>query len=483
MKKIINYIVFAALGIVAAGCKKSFLDLTPKSEVIAQSVSDYDNLLNNLLLLTSGGDENSTDCQAALGDDATAADPYFKGAPLRTQRLFRWDAEVYDPGQTPVEAQKYMQQLYTINKVVNEVLQAPDGTDSSRRSVWADALACRAWIDFMLANYYGKPYNASTAANDLAFPLVTTANVTNNSFHRATVKQMYDSMIYDLKAAIPYINPNPVINLRMSKSAAETLLGKILVFSGDYTDALPYLNAGFADLPPSLKCALYDLNVVMQPGGDWGYDPVASQVTYTSLSPTGWAYLENVYAKQFINFWTYSLSDILVSPETVALYGPTDQRLKFLSPQPYGGGNAYSSGIMRRTWPIATQTGITVPEMYLLQAECNARLGNLPDAVAELETLRKSRMPAADAGVSYTSQEDLIRFVIDERRREFALQGHRWFDMRRLSTDPLFSSAIYKHNYIQADGTVVTYTLTPDRMTLKIPPLILSENPGMTDNP
>ena len=78
----------------------------------------------------------------------------------------------------------------------------------------------------------------------------------------------------------------------------------------------------------------------------------------------------------------------------------------------------------------------------------------------------------------------MIRFVIDERQREFAMTGYRWFDIRRLSTNRLYEGKTYTHVIYGTDGKVVeTYTLTPDRMTLRFPLKLMAQNPSMPNNP
>ncbi|KAF5273719.1 hypothetical protein FQR65_LT17115 [Abscondita terminalis] len=47
------------------------------------------------------------------------------------------------------------------------------------------------------------PYNAATAATDLGAPLIKEADISQTQFTRATVQEMYDSMISDLSEAIP----------------------------------------------------------------------------------------------------------------------------------------------------------------------------------------------------------------------------------------------------------------------------------------
>jgi hypothetical protein len=86
-------------------------------------------------------------------------------------------------------------------------------------------------------------------------------------------------------------------------------------------------------------------------------------------------------------------------------------------------------------------------------------------------------MSAAETPVTLTTQTALVKSILDERLREFAGTGWRWFDMRRLSTDAVYNNIDATH---PLDGT--NYTLKTERLTLKIPPAILKLNPGMIDN-
>ncbi|MNT60300.1 SusD family protein [compost metagenome] len=121
--------------------------------------------------------------------------------------------------------------------------------------------------------------------------------------------------------------------------------------------------------------------------------------------------------------------------------------------------------------------------MYLMRAELKARTQDVAGAKADLETLRAKRM-STNISVNITDPTAMIKFVIDERLREFALQGFRWFDMRRLSVDPIFVGTTYKHEALSETGNVIaTFPLKPERFTLRIPQKVLLANPGMNDNP
>ncbi|RQO74403.1 hypothetical protein DBR43_03120 [Pedobacter sp. KBW06] len=131
-----------------------------------------------------------------------------------------------------------------------------------------------------------------------------------------------------------------------------------------------------------------------------------------------------------------------------------------------------------------TQIGITMPDLYLMRAELKARTGDVSGAKIDLEKFRSKRMPATEAIVNITNPTAMIKFIIEERIREFAVQGYRWFDMRRLSADPIFSGATYKHEALSETGAVIaTFPLTSDRLTLRFPEKVMLANPGIKNNP
>lgn len=479
--RIIKYTLVLAVVLTGfSSCKKSFLEIDPKGKLIAKNVGDYDLLFNNAAFVTLNP---ALDAQILMGDEVTSIDPYYTGGAIREQRLFRWDDVIYEPAEDAVEMTGMMKLLYTYNKIINEVPTAIGGTDLQKNKLVAEAMLNRAWIYFMLTNYYGKPYAISTAGKDLSYPIITAADVTTTSFKRATVQEVYDFIISDLQNAISNLPVDATGRTRGFKAAAEGLLGKVYVFMGRYADGLVQLNNALNHLPTNLSVRLYDYNLTMATNGPWAYNPTSSPITYVAGAPLLPDNEEVVFAKQSSNSYNFISPFALLTKKAGELYTASDQRKKFFTTGPFGSLGPFAGSLLRRNGPIGTVMGLSMPDVYLLRAECKARTNDVGGAKTDLETLRKNRMSAMEATVNITDPTAMVKYIIEERTREFALQGYRWFDMRRLSVDPIFAGTVYTHSYVKTTGEVTTLTLRPERFVLRFSEKVMAANPDMSNNP
>ena len=71
---------------------------------------------------------------------------------------------------------------------------------------------------------------------------------------------------------------------------------------------------------------------------------------------------------------------------------------------------------------------IRIAELYLIRAEARAELGLLEEGQADLNAVRNR---AGIVNVVAANVTDLLLAIENERRLEFGLEAHRWFDLVR----------------------------------------------------
>jgi hypothetical protein len=488
MKK---HIIFSiALLSILASCKKSWLDIVPMGNQVAVTTEDFNKIMNDPAFYNTmvGGWAEAQ----LMGDEIAAEGPFFANMSswdLR-DRYFEWRDSIFpDASISPFTLRAHLDKVYQLNFVINEVMSSTGGTDAQKREIRAQALATRAWSTFNMANYYCKPYAAATAATDLGFPIITVADVNQTQFPRGTVQQTYDVIIKDLQEALLSITVKPQIVTRWSKPAVEGILGKVYLFMGKYNEALPLLKAALADVAANGQTRLYNYNQTLAPGGT--FLPVTSY-SGPSNSPGNVqndlteAVISKVFSSGSFSGNQTGNDGLVLTPQAQALYGAGDLRLLFYTNK-HEDNSVNAAGRIRKYGVSYSRWGLQLPDLYLFAAEAKARTNDLPGAVTDLVTLRSNRMPPADAAVPAATAGDqnlLIKFIIDERIREFALEGYRWFDMRRLSVDPLFAGMTFTHTIYNADNSTKVYTLKqPTRLVMKLPRNITDGNPEMPNNP
>lgn len=475
-------------------CKKEFLEVVPKGQTIAVSTADYEKLLNANYL------SSSYTASVYRGDEVSALQPDFNNSVsttsnIRLQRLFKYEDRVYNADQLPNEITdefNYNRRLYLLNKVINEVMDSQGGTEAQKLAILAEAKAARAICNFMFLSDFTKPYNAATAATDPGIPNLTQADVNLKDFKRESLQQGYDLVIKDLTDALPNLG---VLSHRrkVSKLVAEFYLARVYFAMNNYVAAKPHIDAAFAEVPKAeIPLTLYDFNIVVNPddqdaADSWYPEGFLGELSNVPLAANHTEIIYNIAAGWFQG---QTVDAYVFSPQTVDLFSAGDRRLNLYSPYKFFTTTTYPLGMRRPNTNFFTgmDVGPSLPDMYLMRAECRARATDLAGAVADLELLRVKRIAGTAARVPSniaSSQQALVRFILDERIREFAINGLRWLDMRRLSVDPVYSSHInFTHKVYDENGTVVsTYQLRPERFAMKFGERVVAESNGLVDNP
>lgn len=472
-------ILIIAVTFLMAGCNK-FLDIVPKDKFIPVTVEDYENMLNNATLVNFGDY-----FQDLLTDDAflPEGEPgnLFTKQQLHGRRIYTFNKNVFDERSNDFLWSEGYKRIFYFNTIINNIMDATGKTEDYKKSVKAEALFGRALEHLQMVNVYAQHYDAATAATEPGIPVALIADI-SAKFKRNTVKEVYDQIISDLNEAVQHLPLEPKITkFRASKPAGYALLSRVYLYMGDYDQSLHY-----ADLALELKNELYDMNAysVIIPG-PFPYVPGAP-LGWTDI-PNGQYNPESIVARHFLRPFGLGM-DVCASPELSALFTNDDRRWVLYYANgwppapPFNYMNRYQVKIFLRGEYY--NNAISLPEVYLNAAECKARLNELDGALQDVNKLREHRISPA-AYVEYTAAdfdndaEKVLRFVLQERRRELAFTGLRHIDLKRLNKEPRFQKTIVH----MAEG--IEYKLEPNSPDYlrQIWPAASAFNPDWALNP
>lgn len=463
MKTIYYNVLVYCLGILACTSCNDFLDIKPKGVVIPEKCEHYETLLNFAQLMKSSDSYPNymTDDVFLPGNDPVTGGYQTLALPL--QRLYSFQSEVFGDGEKDGLWSNSYYRIYTYNVIIQEVMDSKDASEEHKKQVKAEALMGRAFEYLILVNAYANHYDPATAATDPGVPLLLDQDINKKNLQRATVQAVYDQIKADLDEAAIYLPQRPVLNaFRASKPVGFGLLARMYLYMGDYPKALENARKSLEHNAELLDLKLYK---VVAPKKFIG----RINVPQRDQNP------ENIYIR--LAPYVFGLSmKVYGSDELIHLYDKEKDK-RFLL---YFAKEIGSITTEYDLWApfIYANMAVSTPEIYLIAAECEARLGNKEQAISYINKLRDHRI-IDNTPLMAENDEDALRKVLDERRREMVFQGcTRLIDLKRLNREPRFAKTILH----EANG--VKYTLAPGdpKYILPIPPTVLRFNPNMTPN-
>lgn len=447
-----NIIILIALLFCMASCD-DFLDIEPTGKVIAKTAEEYREMLTEAYgqfprtsgLATFRTDEFWMDKSVSSTEDI---DAYFD--------IWSWNDDAPSDTRTEFEWRAFYHIIYVSNYIIEKQNEIVEGTKDEIRQLVGEAYCLRAYCHFQLANLYGEPYTHCNPDAAKAVPLSLKADV-NAVLSRSSLKDIYAQVLSDLTEAERYLNVESWeegLNYRCNVLTPKCLRARVYLYMGEYAKALEVCESILEK-----KNVLQDLQ--------------------TGVLPNSYKSVENLLALEYVMPTDYQKAG-RVAPSLFSLYKAGDLRKnKYFKQQTAsvimllkGGSNEY-------------RCSFRTSEFYLISAECAVRTGDMPKARERMHTLLNARYQAAQA-TQYSSEFDAmdkdaaLNEVFNERARELAFEGHRWFDLRRMDIQ---SRPTITHTFKQSGNTVDTYTLTPDdaRYTIRIPASAVSANPKLTE--
>ncbi|MBE9462123.1 RagB/SusD family nutrient uptake outer membrane protein [Dyadobacter subterraneus] len=421
-------LLILVLGGTLPGCESDFLDEKPrKSLLVPTSLEDFQALLDNGLQLM-----NTVPYHTLLADgDFKLTDAYYLSQSQLNRDTYSWSDQAQRtlPGwDTPYK------QIFNCNVALDGLSQL--GKDQQQSQDYAQlkaaALFYRASAFYQLALQFAPGYIAGGENSAPGIVLPLRADV-DQQLGRSTVKETYDRILADLTLAESSLPAVAAYLSRPGKPAALALLARVYLTMQDYSQALSY-----AEQCLGLKGGLLDYNTL----------------TATSAAPFPLAFNQgNTELLVFSEMRSSLLGNaaITVDSSLYNSYQPGDLRkvLYFNSSRNFKG--SYTGTL----YPFA---GLATDEVYLVKAECQARLGKTDQAMQTLNALLEKRWAKKDfKPLSAASARQALEIILLERRKELLGRGIRWADLKRLNQDPAFavtlSRTISGKNYVLAPGS------------------------------
>lgn len=458
MKNAIYTIVTACL--LGLGACKQFTDIQPKGQNILNRVEDLELVLNREYYQSG---LSLTDAKVLVNDmlpHATNIPSLMTGQENSINKvLFTWNEEANRAGLTEVDY-VYTDLYGLIGTVANPVILNADdaaGDRAQAKRLKAEALTLRAYLHYLLVNYYAKAYDPATAAADGGIPYARENDLLSVPNLQYTVGEVYDFILADLDEAFALnsLFDEGINKMRVGKSFACAAKAMVLMSKKDYTGALEAARASLA-----INDAVDDHNLML----DWVEDFITEEEVLAFVRPT-------MSSPEDLMFNIRDMAFSAFTPEMTACFEPGSVLLNYYERDPYGIFGDMFYGLDIEIWMLAENTRFTTcfpttVDMHLTVAECLIRTGDIPGAMEILNTIRRNRI-LEDEYEEATASNAAQAIAVLKRvwRSENAVTGKNFLHMKRWNTEEDYRETLHKTvTYAGDDGVEVTkeYSLRPD---------------------
>ena len=415
----------------------NFLDITPTGKVIASTAEEYRNLLTNEYKYFPK-DRHMTIVRTdellfSASTSSSDLDAYLD--------LWLWKDENPSPTTSYFSWRTYYHNIYIANYIIEKQGEMTNSNAAEVNQLVGEAYMMRAYDLFLLVNLYAEAYTHCNPATTRGVPMLLQADV--NAIPRSSsVEAVYQQVLSDIAQAEQRMNVQlweVGKRYRFNTQSAQALRARTYLYMGRWQEALTAAKAVIS-MHPDLE----DLN------------------NLGSLLPDDFQSVENIVA---LEYFSSNLSSVINQPAAtyINMYRTGDQRK-----------TRYYKRATSTTWTLQKSDGycsFRSAEAYLTAAEASVQLGDLTGAIDFLKPLLVKRLNTTAYNDALTlmaamNQAQLLQEIIDERGRELAFEGHRWYDLKRTAKPALTRTW---------SGQI--YTLTPEKYTMRFPTEAVEANP------
>lgn len=437
-----KYTLIFSLLILTASCTK--LDLVPTDSISPdkafRNISDINLGVLGAYALIDG---NTIGVVSTVSDEAT----YPNENTVGNNSAFRW---LYNSASGSVTSQ-YSTGYIAIDRINRTIagldaleLTGADATLGARYR--GELLALRAYFHFELLQHFASSYQAG--AMGVPYMKISIISYPARDNFEVVIAQAKADLV-SAKALIPAAFNDKT---RITKIAISAIQARVALYEKNWAEAITYSSEAIAAFPLATKT---------QFPGLWT-DANDSEVIWkakrvgTSDSRLGDFYFRQsggivLYAPAFKLIAEFDAVNDIRYPAYIK-FDPTrtglNQSLYLVNK--YIGGTPAAKG-------LADIKLFRTGEMYLIRAEAEAE--STGDAAGDLNALRAARINGY-VNANFADKATLITAIINERYKELAFEGHRFFDLKRrgLPVQRLAADAVNANGVINLLPTQAQYS-------------------------
>ncbi|MDR0763105.1 MAG: RagB/SusD family nutrient uptake outer membrane protein [Bacteroidales bacterium] len=303
------------------------------------------------------------------------------------------------------------------------------------------ALSVKAYCEWLIVQYYCLPYSEENK-NTNGIILIGDSKIgINEDVHTSKLGKTYDHIVAEINNAIEFYKRNdaktvsykdsPSWQFLPSLSMAYILKGRVMLDLGRNNEAIGAADS--AILYATDRKIVSDKSALLEMYRKEA-TPTSEDIwtVYFDIETQNSANSINNFYNTYGGYISIDVHNLLESVKgsdiRYALYPEKlDDSLNTTYCLKYANKNYVNNVPVMR-----------IPEAYYIKAEAQAKLGNIADAKESVfEVIGKRNSQVTDVSVmeriygAANTTDEMIDFILNDKRREFAGEGLRWFDLRR----------------------------------------------------
>jgi len=390
--------------------------------------------------------------------------------------------------------------LNAINRLIEAapLVELEDGEQQAFNEIVGQALGLRAYINLLLVTYFSTDYTDDSA---LAGILVTFVPTIDQQLPRNTNGEFFASIESDLDMAQNLITTvsdaqrvslDFVTFMRIRVAAYRQQYATVETLAAELSSRNPLVNrAGYEDIfrDTSNEGVIFEIQRVTN-------DAFDQQGTTGQAFAGGWAGANYAFVNGTIDGSPY----FEIGRSLFDLMDPADIRFdvnvndtSIISPDINAAVDFENEDVLvvGKYFGIPAQPLLNdlkifrAAELVLYRAEAAAAAGNINGAAnstaAFLKELRDARFGTDQPLPMFANATDAFGAILDERRVEFAFEGYRWVDLKRMGARG--NRGVSREPLDCAINGACTLPVSDFRFTMPIPVVEFNANPDIIQNP